>query len=107
MVGAMIPRNMPVLPVVGRGVDTSWLATLLVVPCSGGPVPGGREPTPRWGLARVVNRSMLPTLRPGDRLLLSYRQAPRPGALVVARLPGGVLATKRAVERRPTELGEP
>jgi phage repressor protein C with HTH and peptisase S24 domain len=50
---------------------------------------------------------MLPTLRPGDRLLLSYRRAPRPGAIVVARLPGGVLATKRAVERRPTELGEP
>jgi hypothetical protein len=50
---------------------------------------------------------MLPTLRPGDRLLLSYRRAPRPGALVVARLPGGLLATKRAAERRTTELGEP
>jgi phage repressor protein C with HTH and peptisase S24 domain len=50
---------------------------------------------------------MLPTLRPGDRLLLGYRREPRPGALVVARLPGGVLAVKRAVERRTTELGEP
>jgi signal peptidase I len=54
----------------------------------------------------VVNRSMLPTLRPGDRLLLSYRRTPRPGAVVVARLPGGVVATKRAVERRATDLGE-
>jgi len=74
---------------------------------SHGPVPEGRERTPRWGLARVVNRSMLPTLRPGDRLLLGYRRRPWPGAVVVARLPGGVVAVKRAVERRRTELGEP
>jgi type IV secretory pathway protease TraF len=32
---------------------------------------------------------------------------PRPGDVVVARLPGGVLAIKRAAERRTTELGEP
>ena len=44
---------------------------------------------------------------PGDRLLLGYRRTPRPGDLVVARLPGGMLATKRAAERRTTELGEP
>jgi SOS-response transcriptional repressor LexA len=50
---------------------------------------------------------MLPTLRPGDRLLLGYRRSPRPGTIVVARLPDGLLATKRAVERRTTELGEP
>ena len=50
---------------------------------------------------------MLPTLRPGDRLLLSYRRAPRPGAIVVARLPGGVLATKRAVELLRTLLHPP
>ena len=50
---------------------------------------------------------MLPTLRPGDRLLLSHRATPRPGAVVVARLSGGVVAVKRATERRPTELGEP
>jgi signal peptidase I len=66
-----------------------------------------RERTPRWGFARVVNRSMLPTLRPGDRLLLDYRRLPRPGAIVVVRLPAGVVATKRAAERRPTRLGEP
>jgi phage repressor protein C with HTH and peptisase S24 domain len=62
---------------------------------------------PRWGFARVTNRSMLPTLRPGDRLLLDYRREPRPSDLVVARLPGGVVAVKRAAERRTTELGEP
>jgi signal peptidase I len=50
---------------------------------------------------------MLPTLRPGDRLLLDYRRTPRPGEVVVATLPGGVVATKRATERRTTALGEP
>jgi signal peptidase I len=55
----------------------------------------------------VVNDSMRPTLAPGDRVLLDYRRRPRPGALVVARLPGGVTAVKRATERRETELGEP
>ena len=74
---------------------------------SHGSVPGDREATPRWGLARVVNDSMRPTLRPGDRLLLGYRRRPRPGAVVVARLPGGVVGVKRAVGRRPTDLGEP
>jgi phage repressor protein C with HTH and peptisase S24 domain len=62
---------------------------------------------PRWGLARVTNRSMLPTLRPRDRLLLSYRRPPRSGDLVAARLPSGTMAVKRAAERRTTELGEP
>jgi phage repressor protein C with HTH and peptisase S24 domain len=61
---------------------------------------------PPWGLARVRGDSMRPTLRPGDRLLLSYRRDIRVGDLVVARLPGGVVATKRAAERRTTELGE-
>ncbi len=71
------------------------------------PVPGDRDGTPRWGLARVANDSMKPTLEPGDRVLLGYRRNPRPGDVVVARLPGGVIAIKRATERRTTELGEP
>jgi type IV secretory pathway protease TraF len=50
---------------------------------------------------------MRPTLVPGDRVLLSYRRSPRPGDVVVTRLPGDVLAIKRATERRTTELGEP
>ena len=62
---------------------------------------------PPWGLARVHGSSMLPTLRPGDRLLLSYRRGAAVGDVVVARLPGGVVAAKRAAERRTTALGEP
>jgi SOS-response transcriptional repressor LexA len=50
---------------------------------------------------------MRPTLRSGDRLLLSYRRSPRAGDLVVARLPDGTVATKRAVERRTTGTGLP
>jgi signal peptidase I len=61
---------------------------------------------PRWGFATVRGDSMRPTLEPGDRLLLSYLRAPKVGDVVVARLPGGVVATKRVAERRTTELGE-
>ena len=50
---------------------------------------------------------MLPTLRPGDRLLLGYRRTPVEGALVVARFGDGTIAVKRAVERRLTRTGEP
>lgn len=56
---------------------------------------------PRLGLAVVRGDSMLPTLRPGDRLLVRYDATPRPGQVVVARFPDGVLAVKRATERRP------
>ncbi len=48
---------------------------------------------------------MRPGLRPGDRLLVSYRRAVRPGHVVVARLPDGTLAVKRAAERRRTASG--
>lgn len=50
---------------------------------------------------------MLPTLHPGDRLLVSYRRAVDPGALVVARFPDGTVAVKRAAERRTTSSGAP
>jgi nickel-type superoxide dismutase maturation protease len=53
-----------------------------------------------WGWAKVVGESMLPTLRSGDRLLVSYRADPHPGDIVVARLPDGTLSVKRANERR-------
>ena len=55
----------------------------------------------------VDGRSMLPTLRPGDRLLVSYARAPRQGALVVARMADGTVAVKRAGERRTTSSGGP
>ncbi len=55
----------------------------------------------------VTGRSMLPTLRAGDRLLVSYRRQARPGDLVVARLADGTVAVKRASERRTTRTGAP
>jgi type IV secretory pathway protease TraF len=42
---------------------------------------------------------MLPTLRSGDRLLIRYRAAPRPGKMVVVRLPDRPVAVKRAAQR--------
>jgi signal peptidase I len=50
---------------------------------------------------------MRPTLAPGDRLVVSYRRAAREGDVVVARLPDGTVAVKRAVERRTTRTGGP
>ena len=44
---------------------------------------------------------MLPTLRHGDRVLIIHGALPRVGGLVVLRLPGGVIAIKRAVRREP------
>jgi hypothetical protein len=50
---------------------------------------------------------MMPTLAAGDRLLVRYGAAVRPGALVLARLADGTLAVKRATERRTTATGRP
>lgn len=52
------------------------------------------------GMAVVRGESMLPTLHPGDRLLVSYRRTPRVGDVVVARFADGTLAVKRVAERR-------
>lgn len=46
-------------------------------------------------MAVVRGRSMLPTLRPGDRLLVSYAGRPRRGELAVVRWRPGVVAVKR------------
>ncbi len=56
----------------------------------------------RLGLADVYNPSMLPTLRPGDQLLLCYGVRVRPGDVVVLRHPlqQDLLIVKRAVRRR-------
>ncbi len=48
---------------------------------------------------------MRPGLVDGDRLLVRYGAAVRPGAVVVARFPDGTLAVKRAIERRTTSDG--
>jgi phage repressor protein C with HTH and peptisase S24 domain len=55
----------------------------------------------QWGLAVVRGRSMLPTLREGDRLVVQHGARPRRGRLVVVRLPGGIVAVKRATLREP------
>ncbi|WP_343061614.1 S24 family peptidase [Nocardioides luti] len=64
-----------------------------------------RNRVPRLGFAVVRGDSMLPSLRSGDRLLVSYRREVRPGAVVVARFADGTLAVKRASERRTTSAG--
>ncbi len=53
------------------------------------------------GRVRVVGRSMEPTLREGDQLLVRWGSPPRPGRLVVVRLPDRPLSVKRAVRREP------
>lgn len=55
----------------------------------------------------VSGRSMAPTLRPGDRLWVSYRRTPHTGDVVVARFADGTVAVKRAAERRTTASGAP
>lgn len=50
---------------------------------------------PRFGLAIVHGRSMLPSLAEGDRLLVRYAARPRVGRPAVVRLPDGTLAVKR------------
>ncbi|QYJ05665.1 S24/S26 family peptidase [Nocardioides panacisoli] len=67
-----------------------------------GEATGGRR---RLGLAVVSGASMLPTLRGGDRLLVRHGGNARPGRVVVARLPDGTVAVKRAVEERTTASG--
>lgn len=52
----------------------------------------------RWGIAIVRGRSMLPTLRHGDRLLVAYGRAPRVGEIAVVRF-DDVVAIKRLTLR--------
>jgi phage repressor protein C with HTH and peptisase S24 domain len=53
----------------------------------------------RVGFAIVHGRSMEPTLRDGDRLLVHYGAPPRIGRLAVVRLPDRPLAVKRVTRR--------
>jgi phage repressor protein C with HTH and peptisase S24 domain len=55
--------------------------------------------SPPLGLAVVRGRSMEPTLRDGDRLLIRYGGQVRPKSLVVVRLPNRPIAVKRADHR--------
>ncbi|MEV6314790.1 nickel-type superoxide dismutase maturation protease [Streptomyces sp. NPDC051776] len=60
-----------------------------------------RSATP-FGLADVVGPSMVPTLRPGDRLVVQYGAPVRPGDVIMLRHPmqQDLLIVKRAAERR-------
>ncbi len=70
------------------------------VPHPPGSTPGG-PPAGRWGVVVVRGRSMLPTLRDGDRLLVRYAGRRRPGRIALVRLPDGVVAVKRLGHRQP------
>ena len=48
---------------------------------------------------------MSPNLEPGDRLLVRYGAAARPGDVVVARFVDGTLAVKRVDSARTTRTG--
>lgn len=56
----------------------------------------------RIGLAEVYNPSMVPTLLPGDQLIVQYGAGVRAGDVVVLRHPFAqdLLIVKRVVERR-------
>ncbi|MCZ7458044.1 nickel-type superoxide dismutase maturation protease [Streptomyces sp. WMMC940] len=62
----------------------------------------GREPSAPFGVAEVAGPSMHPTLAHGDRLLVHYGAAVRPGDVAVLRHPlqQDLLIVKRVVERR-------
>jgi nickel-type superoxide dismutase maturation protease len=62
----------------------------------------GREPGAPFGVAEVAGPSMHPTLAHGDRLLVHYGAAVRPGDVAVLRHPlqQDLLIVKRAAERR-------
>ncbi len=49
---------------------------------------------------------MLPTLRPGDRLLVRYGAPVAAGRLVLARFADGTLSVKRAAAARETRTAE-
>ncbi|MET9322515.1 nickel-type superoxide dismutase maturation protease [Streptomyces sp. NPDC003038] len=65
-------------------------------------VENGRRRTP-FEVVEVAGPSMVPTLVHGDRLVVRYGAAVRPGDVVVLRHPfqQDLLVVKRAVERRP------
>jgi nickel-type superoxide dismutase maturation protease len=65
------------------------------MPAMSGAQPGVPPGPGRVGFAVVRGRSMLPTLRPGDRLLVRYGARPVVGKVAVVRLPDSVVAVKR------------
>jgi hypothetical protein len=88
--------------VLSSGFLVADVAAATLLRMSHGTTAGGPSGpvSPPLGLAVVRGDSMRPTLAPGDRLLVRYGATPRPGRVVVARFADGVVAVKRAVERR-------
>ncbi|HSF26428.1 MAG TPA: nickel-type superoxide dismutase maturation protease [Actinomycetes bacterium] len=64
---------------------------------------GSRRPAWPLGRVAVAGASMLPTLHPGDWLVVRWGAHVRPGDVVVARRPDrpGLLLVKRVVRREP------
>ncbi|MGZ4455006.1 MAG: S24 family peptidase, partial [Nocardioides sp.] len=92
-------------PLIALGGDSA--ATLLRVPQRSHRVSPYPPRPGSFGLARVRGESMLPTLRPGDRLLVRYAAPVAEGDLVVARFPDGTLSVKRAGPPTPLRDGRP
>ncbi len=59
-----------------------------------------RAQNPPLGWVLVRGRSMLPTLRDGDRLLVRRGRSPRVGDIVLARFRDGSVVVKRVAEQR-------
>lgn len=61
-----------------------------------------RQARPPFGVAEVTGRSMYPTLRHGDQLLVHHGAEVRPGDVAVLRHPlqQDLLIVKRLIERR-------
>lgn len=91
---------------VGRGLEReAWMPERVREPeqdSGDGAEPARGGPLRAFGVAEVYNPSMVPTLRPGDQLVVRYGAVVRPGDVVVLRHPfrQDLLIVKRAVERR-------
>src|SRR5690242_16894875 len=86
-------------PFDGLGISKGDTTSVRRAQTCGGPVPVDHRRS--WRTVAVEGRSMEPTLRGGDRLLVRWGAPARPGALVVVRLPDRGLAVKRAFKRTP------
>ena len=79
------------------GRNRAWPRALRAAAAGLAVVGAGRFLTSRWRRVVVEGESMLPTLEPGDRLLVLAGGRPRPGALVALqdpRDPGRVLVKR-------------
>jgi signal peptidase I len=77
-----------------------WDRDFATLPLGSVATPGEAVRVRRWGRVIVVGRSMEPTLRDGDRLVVRWGCAVSVGDVAVVRLPGHrPLSVKRVVHR--------